>query len=53
MVRLFPLELSVAAHAIAPEFICPGSADLVAVMLMVPGSGAVEFPAAPPHSCYS
>lgn len=50
---LFPAEPSVAAHAIAPEFICPGSADLAAVMLTVPGSGTVEFPAAAPHSCYN
>lgn len=46
---LFPPELSVAAHAIAPEFICPGSADLVALMLTVLGSGTVEFSAPVPH----
>lgn len=47
----------VAAPAIAPECVCPGSADLVAVMLTVPDSRIVDFPAAAtftaaPHSFY-
>ena len=53
MEDLFPPELSVAARALAPEFLCPGSADLVAVMLTVPGLGTVEFTAAVPYSSYS
>ena len=53
MEDLFPPELSVAARALAPEFLCPGSADLVAVMLTVPGLGTVEFTAAVPYSSHS
>lgn len=57
MLGMFPPALSVAAPAIAPECVCPGSADLVAVMLTVPDSRIVDFPAAAtftaaPHSFY-
>ena len=54
-VSAFQYLCSLVIFAIAPECVCPGSADLLAAMLTVLASGIVDFPTAatftaPPHS---